>query len=417
MSAISSFLQHLILILDSLRPSQEGTLTDISPELLQLLLSLLAYGKHIHFNLTDSIYSKFTSKLCRDFPRDHVPLILTPLLYLEESEISTESILSNSQNIFKSSIMDTSWSKMIIEIGYSFTSSVDECKSHLMKGGGRDVTAQDVAKIISLMCQTHANLSDSSINLPTPNAFWPNSSQANDPSASGGSSQTKEKLTTIDNSSWKPDVFIHALKEIVPNLNWKEVCLGLDHPEFVIKDRAGLNLLITTIRLGMQTSGMGQNFPAECIYRHWTNVEGQLSLIAAILKSLDIYSFADHIYSSVPVEVLKTPPEPDNKEVAAWKSIHLVEVLLYISENGYYNQVLEILKFPLTARHSLHGAASDQRSNAHAPAGAVHQPRADLSQQPSQLGADFASRVELCELWRRAEKHHHDVDERLVFAR
>ena len=243
--------------------------------------------------------------------------------------------------------MDTSWSKMIIEIGYSFTSSVEECKSHLMKGGGRDVTAQDVAKIIALMCQTHSNLSDSSINLPTPNAFWPNSSQANDSSASSGAAQSKDKLTTIDNLSWKADVFIQALKEVVPNLNWKEVCLGLDHSEFVIKDRAGLNLLITTIRLGMQTSGMGQHFPAECIYRHWTNIEAQLSLIAAILKSPDIYSFADHIYSSVPVEVLKTPPEPDNKEVATWKSIHLVEVLLYISENGCYNQVLEIFKFPM----------------------------------------------------------------------
>lgn len=243
--------------------------------------------------------------------------------------------------------MDTSWSKMIIEIGYAFTSSLDECKSHLIKGGGRDVTAQDVAKIIALMCQTHANLSDSSINLPTPNAFWPNSSQANDPTASSVSTQSKDKLTTIENLSWKPEVFVQALKEVVPNLNWKEVCLGLDHSEFVIKDRAGLNLLITTIRLGMQANGMGQNFPAECIYRHWTNGEGQLSLIAAILKSPDIYSFADHIYSSVPVEVLKTPPEPDNKEVATWKSIHLVEVLLYISENGCYNQVHEIFKFPL----------------------------------------------------------------------
>lgn len=308
-----------------------------------MLLSILAYGKHLNFALTDSLYSKFTKKLCRDFPRDHVPLILTPLLYLEESEISIESILSNSQNIFKSSIMDTSWSKMIIEIGYTFTQSVEDCKSHLTKGGGRDVTSQDVGKIISLMCQTHSNLSDSSINLPTPNSFWPNS-QTNDGSAS---TQSKDKLTTIDNSSWKPEVFVQALKEVVPNLNWKEVCLGLDNSDFLIKDRAGLNLLITIIRLGMQASGMGQNFPAECLYRHWTNVEGQLSIVSAVLKSPDIYSFADHIYSSVQVELLKTPPEPDNKEVAAWKSIHLVEVLLYISENGFYNQVLEIFKFPM----------------------------------------------------------------------
>jgi CCR4-NOT transcription complex subunit 1 len=282
-------------------------------------------------------------KLCRDFPRDHVPLILTPLLYLEESEITTESILLNSQNIFKSSIMDTSWSKMVLEIGYAFTSSTEECKSHLMKAGGRDVSAQDVAKIISLMCQTHTNLSDSSINLPTPNAFWSLSA-----STQGNDAEKKDKLTTIDNSSWKPDIFVQTLKEVVPNLNWKEVCWALDHPEFMIKDRAGLNLLVTTIRLGMQASGIGQNFPAECIYRHWTNVEGQLTLITAILKSPDIYSFADHLYTSVPVEVLKTPPEPDNKEINSWKSVHLVEVLLFIAENGFYNQVLEIIKYPLT---------------------------------------------------------------------
>lgn len=328
----------MLILLDSLR--QEGTLTDISPELLQLLLSLNAYGKHLNYNLSESIYNKFLKKLCRDFPRDHVPLILTPLLYLEDSEISTESVLLNSQNIFKSNIMDTSWSKLIMEIGYSFTQSVEECKAHLMKGAGRDMTSQDVAKIISLMCQTHANLSDSSINLPTPNAFWPSSSENLDKSS-------KEKLTTIENSSWKPDVFVQALKEVVPNLNWKEVCLGLDHPEFAVKDRVGLNLLITTIRHGFQASGMGQNFPAECLYRHWTNAEAQLSLFTAILKSPDIYSFADHIFSSVPIEVLKTPPEPDNKEISAWKNVHLVENLLFISENGCYSQVLEILKFPL----------------------------------------------------------------------
>lgn len=331
-----------ISILDSLRPSaHEGTLTDISPELLQLLLSLLAYGKHTNFNLSDSTYNKFLKKLCRDFPRDHVPLILTPLLYLEESETSSESILSNSQNLFKSSIMDTSWSKMVLEVGYAFTSSVEECKSHLMKAGGRDITAVDVAKIISLMCQTHTNLSDLSINLPTPNAIWSLSS------TSAESAEKKEKLTTIDNSSWKPEIFVQTLKEVVPNLNWKEVCISLDHPEFMIKDRAGLNLLITTIRLGMQSSGMGQVFPAECIYRHWANVEGQLSLIAAILKSPEIYSFADHIYTSVPIEVLKTPPEPDNKEINTWKSVHLVEVLLYLAENGCYVQVLDLIKFPL----------------------------------------------------------------------
>lgn len=193
------------------------------------------------------------------------------------------------------------------------------------------------------MCQTPKNLSDLSINLPTPSSFWSSSgANAND---------TRDKNSTItsttEHTTWKPEVLVQALKEIAPNTNWKEVCIALDHPDFLIKDRAALIILITTIRLGMQLSGAGQNFPAECLYRHWTNVEGQLSVIAMILKNPDVYSFADHIFTSVSIELLKTPPETDNKEIAQWKSLHLVEVLLYIAENGYYAPVLDLFKVPI----------------------------------------------------------------------
>ena len=203
------------------------------------------------------------------------------------------------------------------------------------------MTAQDVSKIISLMCRTHTNLSDSSINLPTPNAFWPASQ--GDASAASGAQSKEKQLTALEGVTWKPEVFVAALKEVVPNLNWNEVCFGLDHAEFMIKDRIGLSLLINIIRQGMQINNMGQHFPVECAYRHWVNVEGQLSLITAILKNPDIYSFADHVYGSVPVELLKTPPEADNKEIAAWKSMFLVEVLLYIADNNFYTQVCLLL--------------------------------------------------------------------------
>ncbi|XP_062547047.1 CCR4-NOT transcription complex subunit 1 isoform X2 [Armigeres subalbatus] len=327
---------------DTNQPTQEGSLNDVSPELLQHILSLISHDKHLDFGLSDSTYGKFVQQLCRDFPRERVPLILAPLLYPENSELSAESVKSNTQSLLLSSIMDTAWGSLVMEIGYGFTASVEDCKNHLLKVGGREISAQDVAKIISSMCLTHASLSESSINLPTPSSFWP---QGSDPGGKGKDGQNGG--SSSENSTWKPEIFVQALKEVVPSLNWKDVCLGLDHSNFLIKDRPGLALLLSIVKMGMQASGLGQNFPVECVYQRWTNVEGQLSLITMILKSPDLYSFADHIYTSVSVDLLKTPPETDNKEVASWLSLHLVDVLLYIADNGFYAQAMEIFKIPI----------------------------------------------------------------------
>lgn len=333
--------------IDTAVPNQEGSLNDISPELLQLILSLISHGKHSKFGLTDLVYNKFINQLCRDFPRDRVPLILAPLLYSEDIEISAEKMSSNSQGILTSAIMDTSWANLVMDIGYAFTASVDECKTHVMKVGGRDINAQDVAKIISFMCRTPTNLSDSSINLPTPGSFWPGSQGNTDPSNKDKSQTNQTPTSTSEHTTWKPEVFVQALREVAPSIVWKDVCLAFDHQEFIIKDRVGLQLLIKIIQLGMQSSGAGTNLPVECIYRHWNNAEGQLSLISIILKNSDLFSFADHIFTSVPVELLKTVPETDNRDVAAWKSLHLVDVLLYIAENNLYSPVLDLFKFPI----------------------------------------------------------------------
>ncbi|KAL1374945.1 hypothetical protein quinque_008773 [Culex quinquefasciatus] len=69
-----------------------------------------------------------------------------------------------------------------MEIGYSFTASLEDCKNHLLKVGGREISAQDVVK---------------------------------------------------------PEIFVQALKEGVPSFNWNDGCLALDHQEFLIKDRPG----------------------------------------------------------------------------------------------------------------------------------------------------------------------------------
>lgn len=159
--------------------------------------------------------------------------------------------------------MDTSWINLIHEIGYEFTSSVEECKNHLCSREREraEVQAKDVAKIVGLMCRRHSSLLDCNVNLPTPANFWPGQGQGQSQggqgaaSSSSGSAQTQsstqqqppgtgnsnnndgaegnassdkkdKKETTEATQTWKPDVFVQALKEVVPQLNWKDVCLG-----------------------------------------------------------------------------------------------------------------------------------------------------------------------------------------------
>ncbi|KAH8375343.1 hypothetical protein KR200_009943 [Drosophila serrata] len=394
-------------------PASSG-LQEISFDLLQYLLCCLKdYVK-------PQLEAEFLVKLREEFPRQAVPLVLAPFLYgsgsttasatttgssATETDAEAEATVSSNSNsssyeadalnevgiediydhlseiIFtnqgKNNIMDTSWINLVLEIGYEFTSSVEECKNHLCSREREraELQSKDVAKIVGLMCRRHSSLLDCNVNLPTPANFWPGQGQAqgqgSGSSSSGGSSQAQstsqqqssssssnnndgsegsassdkkdKKETTEATQTWKPDVFVQALKEVVPQLNWKDVCMELDHPEFVIKDRIGLDLLLTILRLATGSS----LFPhPECIYRHWANTEGQLSLIATMLKNPDLFSFADFVFSQPALDVLKTAPDADNKEISAWKSLHLVEVLLSIADKGYYTQVHELLKFP-----------------------------------------------------------------------
>lgn len=65
----------------------------------------------------------------------------------------------------------------------------------------------------------------------------------------------------------------------------------------------------------------------------------QFTLLQQILKNGDIFNLADHTFRSVSVDILKVPPDADNKEVNVWRSLDLIESLLYLSERGLYAQV------------------------------------------------------------------------------
>ncbi|XP_041987025.1 CCR4-NOT transcription complex subunit 1 [Aricia agestis] len=326
------FLDFVQCYLDAERGHQaeRAGLQECSPEVLQTLLTSLA---HENFRLAPVTKDLFLKRLRVDFPREVVPIVLAPLLYPDDSQTPLEEMTTSDD--MSAAMMDNSLADIIRDIGYAFTASVEDCKNNMLNFGAREPTAIDVARIISMMVRYHATLPDGP-QMQTPGNFWMNHETKKEPTAHGHS------------ETWNAEVFVQTLKDLAASLNWKEVILQLDHPEFIVPDRQGLSLLFTILRLGLQSAGYPANiFPVEYLCRRWTNLDGQMSLISNILKHPDIFSFADHPFHPVSIDLLKSPPESDNKEIATWRCLYLVELLIFASERGYYMQVHELLKFPL----------------------------------------------------------------------
>lgn len=107
-----------ILISTDLDPTnQEGSLSDISPELLQFVLSLVFNEKYKLYGISESIYKKFLLQFTHDFPRDRCPLVLAPLIYNDNTDIQADTMAANSQPLLTSSVMDTSWGNLVVDIG------------------------------------------------------------------------------------------------------------------------------------------------------------------------------------------------------------------------------------------------------------------------------------------------------------
>ncbi|XP_069701670.1 CCR4-NOT transcription complex subunit 1 isoform X3 [Periplaneta americana] len=320
---------------------QEGGLHDATPEVLHLILTNLLYGPRDQFGIAAETKETFLKNLRRDFPRELVPVVLAPLLYPNKPDLPMDKV-NQDNSTMTNTMLDGSLADLIMEIGYGFCSSVEECRNSLVNLGAREISPAAVARIMGMMIRSHTGLEEQVAlqNIQTPASFW----------GSGGESGSKEKGSTDSNhpTSWNVDIFVQTVKELVPNLSWSDVVLELDHAEFVIKDRQGLNLLFTALRQGLQNQGFHPDiFPVDGLYRHWKNADGQFSLIQQILKSPDVFCFADYPYHPVAVDILKAPPESDNKEITTWRSLDLVETLLYLSDRGLYSQVQEMFKLPI----------------------------------------------------------------------
>uniref|UniRef100_A0A672ST43 CCR4-NOT transcription complex subunit 1 n=1 Tax=Sinocyclocheilus grahami TaxID=75366 RepID=A0A672ST43_SINGR len=311
--------------------NQEGGFQDIAIEVLHLLLSHLLFGQKGSSGVGQEQIDAFLKTLCRDFPQERCPVVLAPLLYPDKRDILMDRILPDSGELNKT-MMESSLADFMQEVGYGFCASPDECRNIILQYGVREVTASQVARVLGMMARTHSGLSDGiglqSISNPVGGGIW---------------SDGKDKSDGSQAHTWNVEVLIDVVKEVNPNLNFKEVTYELDHPGFLIRDSKGLQIVVYGIQRGL---GM-EVFPVDLIYRPWKHAEGQLSFIQHSLMSPEVFCFADYPCHTVAIDILKAPPEDDNREIATWKSLDLVESLLRLSEVGHYEQVKQLFSFPI----------------------------------------------------------------------
>uniref|UniRef100_A0A8C3NV47 CCR4-NOT transcription complex subunit 1 n=1 Tax=Cyanoderma ruficeps TaxID=181631 RepID=A0A8C3NV47_9PASS len=310
--------------------NQEGGFQDIAIEVLHLLLSHLLFGQKGAFGVGQEQIDAFLKTLRRDFPQERCPVVLAPLLYPEKRDILMDRILPDSGGIAKT-MMESSLADFMQEVGYGFCASVEECRNIIMQFGVREVTAAQVARVLGMMARTHSGLTDG---IPLQSISAP---------GSGIWSDGKDKSDGSQAHTWNVEVLIDVLKELNPNLDFKVVTYELDHPGFQIRDSKGLHIVVFGIQRGL---GM-EVFPVNAIYRPWKHAEGQLSFIQHSLINPDIFCFADYPCHTVATDILKAPPEDDNREIATWKSLDLIESLLRLAEVGQYEQVKQLFSFPI----------------------------------------------------------------------
>uniref|UniRef100_A0A158R661 CCR4-NOT transcription complex subunit 1 n=1 Tax=Syphacia muris TaxID=451379 RepID=A0A158R661_9BILA len=260
---------------------------------------------------------------------------------LEDKDLSTvmEELATHNPDLLAQKIQ---------EIGAAFTHNVETCKRHLVSLHAADpliLHSANLSGVIIMMLKTSAgaqslrgkvgwdrrNATTSSLGISS------SESTGNLSDSSGGPIQTP--------INWDAKVFSTAVNELAPNLNWSEVLMHLDRPDFLVADKGQLQFLMTLLLTGFGASP----FPISLLYREWNfhNI-GQYSWIEQILLNPDVFSFIDYPCKTVNLLTLKVQPEETNKGLLNWRSLDLLDILLRLGEN--VNVAKPLLRLFFTAK-------------------------------------------------------------------
>ncbi|XP_065316483.1 CCR4-NOT transcription complex subunit 1-like isoform X2 [Gordionus sp. m RMFG-2023] len=321
---------------------------EITFEILYLFVVTLIHGKDDLGIFQDKLQA-FIHKLRRDFPPDQVPVILAPHLYPYNRRLRTpfnEELHDTDPMLVRKLVREipaitktmVDVSKLVTELGYDFCSSLETCQSDLIEIGVHEITPASVARILGGMASSHAGLIDGiSLYYDGRNTSSSDNSTRSEP---------KDANKPQECTSWNTEIFVKAMKEVVPHFHWRDVVYELDQPGLILKEKQGFKLIMEAITLGLEFNM--ETFPVDFFYRSWNNSEEQLSWLELIVQNPDVLCFSDFPSRQISTEILKLNPEEEcDRKTHIWKSLDMIEALLKLSERGHYQRVQELFRFPL----------------------------------------------------------------------
>ena len=168
------------------------------------------------------------------------------------------------------------------------------------------VTEGCCAHILAMMSCTHSGLTASNF----PSGLF------------GLEEMSVQDLPQMD--TWNVEVFVRAVKDLSPGLDWSEVIRLLDNRYLSPSvDFDGLSLIFSTFAIASK-----ENFPIDLFFGRWRNSAGQLGLMKAILSRADETSSL----------VLQSSRRVHDSEVI-WGSVDFVEALLRLSDSEGCDEV------------------------------------------------------------------------------
>lgn len=210
---------------------------------------------------------------------------------------------------------------MMKDIGFACSSSVGQLE--MLFSRFPEITTQDIAQVIGMMCMHYANL-DTSGNLHT-----------------FGLSQRSDRITTELNA-WNLPVVVEVLCKL-PTCNWGEVLASLDYPEFNFRSAKSLSILCSIYKLAKKAP-----LPMHFLLRPWKNLAGQLSLLRHVATSP---SGAFDFTQTTPVDLCDRAGCPPGKTISqpppCWLSLSFYDAVIGTATPELYQRTLDVLEAPL----------------------------------------------------------------------
>ncbi|KAF9207336.1 hypothetical protein BGZ49_000688 [Haplosporangium sp. Z 27] len=147
-------------------------------------------------------------------------------------------------------------------------------------------------------------------------------------------------------NAWDFKTFATALNK--NNVDWVNVIPALDYPDFKVTDVSGLEFIVNAFRSSEKN---GRLFPLEALWGQWNNVEGQISLLKALVAAPP--TLLEQEWASSPRTFTRDQFSQSSAEVqshaslelesSAWNCIPLVETVMTLADNEVHEDIKPFL--------------------------------------------------------------------------